>query len=153
MYYLVATHMGASEHSDAALQVTLRNNAVESLNQLGADGATPAVSGAMCAPARRAQRLQPMYRRALHRITTISSTTECYLGAQPSLPTCCMRGRQSSHKQADGWGAASQALNALVEGRRLEVWVAISRLRHKRGDDFGHCILVQAFQPGPCRAR
>ena len=71
MYYLMATYMGASEHSNTALQAALRNNAVQSLDQRGANGATSAVPGAMRTPAGRAQRLQYVYCKASH------NTTEC----------------------------------------------------------------------------
>ena len=67
--YLVAAHMGASEHSNAALQAALRNDTVETLDKLGADGATPAVPGSMRTPAGRAQRLQHMYCRAASKTT------------------------------------------------------------------------------------
>ena len=85
MYYLMATYMGASEHSNTALQAALRNNAVQSLDQRGADGATPAVPGAMRTPAGHAQCLQQMYCRASHRITPVPNTIECYLDLWPSL--------------------------------------------------------------------
>ena len=121
IYYLMATYMGASEHSNTALQATLRNNAVKSLDQLGADGATPAVPGAMRTPARRAHCLHHMYCRASHIYISISNTTKCYMGTQLGSAMKCMRGQLGSHKQADGWSAARQALDALVEGRWLKV--------------------------------